>query len=84
VTLAKIALIILRLNKLTWLKNKLDSHQNQQYYLQCGIYTICKVTVAGNKRYELYKRQNGIAECVGRGKLDELKQIAKEKQNESM
>ena len=59
---------------MTWLKNKLDSPQNQQYYLQNGHYTICKVCLSGKWIYELWKREgNKQGEFIATGKLEDLK-----------
>jgi len=58
--------------------------KKDQYHIASGIYTICKIYVAGIPRYELWKRKKGIPHFIATGEFYKLKQQAKELQNESM
>jgi hypothetical protein len=58
--------------------------KKDQYHIASGIYTICKIYVAGIPRYELWKREKGIPHFIATDNLNKLKQQAKELQNESM
>jgi hypothetical protein len=58
--------------------------KKDNYHIASGIFTICKIFIAGIPRYELWKRENGVAKCIATGELQQLKQQAKEIQNESM
>ena len=58
--------------------------KKDQYHIASGIYTICKIYVAGIPRYELWKREKGIPYFIATGELKKLKQQAKELQNENM
>ena len=58
--------------------------KKDNYHIASGIFTICKIYLAGIPRYELWKRENGVAKCIATGELNKLKQQAKEIQNESM
>ena len=58
--------------------------KKDQYHIASGIYTICKIFIAGIPRYELWKREKGIPHFIATGDLHKLKQQAKELQNENM
>ena len=52
--------------------------KKSKYYIQSGIFTICKIYMSGKPRYELWKREKGVPEFIATGNLDELKQMAGE------
>ena len=57
--------------------------KKDNYHIASGIFTICKIFIAGIPRYELWKREKGIPNFIATGELDKLKQQAKEIQNEN-
>jgi hypothetical protein len=57
--------------------------KKDNYHIASGIFTICKIYLAGIPRYELWKRENGNSKCITTGELESLKQQAKEIQNEN-
>jgi hypothetical protein len=50
--------------------------KKDQYHIASGIYTICKIYLAGIPRYELWKREKGIPHFIETGDLEFLKQQA--------
>ena len=58
--------------------------KKDNYYIASGIYTICKIYLAGIPRYELWKREKGIPHFIATDDLNKLKQQAKELQDENM
>ena len=55
--------------------------KKDNYHIASGIFTICKIYLAGIPRYELWKRENGVAKCIATGELNKLKQQAAELNN---
>jgi hypothetical protein len=55
--------------------------KKDNYHIASGIYTICKIYLAGIPRYELWKRENGLPKCIATGELESLKQQVAELQN---
>jgi hypothetical protein len=55
--------------------------KKDNYHIASGIFTICKIYLAGIPRYELWKRENGNSKCIATGELESLKQQAAELQN---
>jgi hypothetical protein len=55
--------------------------KKDKYHIASGIFTICKIYLAGIPRYELWKRENGNSKCIATGELESLKQQAAELQN---
>ena len=57
---------------MTWKRNQQDSKINQQYYMQEGNKTVCKVVLRGVVNYELWV----AGEFVKRGlSFDEVKDV---------
>ena len=57
--------------------------KKDNYHIASGIYTICKIYLAGIPRYELWKREKVIPHFIATGDLNKLKQQAKELQDEN-
>ena len=55
--------------------------KKDNYHIASGIYTICKIYLAGIPRYELWKREKGIPYFIATGELQQLKQQAAELNN---
>jgi hypothetical protein len=55
--------------------------KKDNYHIASGIYTICKIYLAGIPRYELWKCENGNSRCIATGELESLKQQAAELNN---
>jgi hypothetical protein len=55
--------------------------KKDKYYIESGIYTICKIYLAGIPKYELWKREKGIPYFIATGELHKLKQQAVELKN---
>jgi hypothetical protein len=52
--------------------------KKDNYHIASGIFTICKIYLAGIPRYELWKREKGIPYFIATGELNKLKQQAAE------
>jgi hypothetical protein len=55
--------------------------KKDNYHITSGIYTICKIYLAGIPRYELWKREKGIPHFIATSELHKLKQQVAELQN---
>jgi hypothetical protein len=55
--------------------------KKDNYHITSGIYTICKIYLAGIPRYELWKREKGIPHFIATDDLNKLKQQVAELQN---